>query len=195
MRRAALLLYVLVSACHRNAGSVPVDDQEMAAPEQHPDEHAAMAAEHAMAGMVSNEDLHFRVTPVRPAAPGDSARAAEILAVMRRELAKYRDVRVAQDDGFREFIPASGAPEAGMNSRKPSSCATRTSRYLASSRRMTARISAARAESPGAAGRTGVSRRCRSSFDTIPAIACSAAIAACSSGCCSGAAISRSSAG
>jgi len=30
--------------------------------------------------------------------------------VTRRKLAKYRDVRVAQDDGFREFIPASGAP-------------------------------------------------------------------------------------
>ncbi len=110
MLRAALLLYVLVSACHRNAGSVPVDDQEMAAPEQHPDEHAAMAAEHAMAGMVSHEDLHLRLTPVRPPAPGDSTRAAEILAVMRRELAKYRDVRVAQDDGFRKFIPAAGAP-------------------------------------------------------------------------------------
>ncbi|HEX9217401.1 MAG TPA: hypothetical protein VF864_10535 [Gemmatimonadales bacterium] len=89
---------------------MPADDQEMAAPEQHPDEHAAMAAEHAMAGMVSNEDLHLRLTPVRPAAPGDSARAAETLAVMRRELAKYRDFRVAQDDGFREFIPAAGAP-------------------------------------------------------------------------------------
>src|SRR5438046_3190590 len=104
MQRAALLQYVLVTACHRNAGSVPVDDQEVAAPEQHPDEHVAMA------GMVSNEDLHLRLTPVRPPAPGDSTRAAEILAVMRRELGKYRDVRVAQDDGFREFIPAAGAP-------------------------------------------------------------------------------------
>src|SRR5438552_19135023 len=82
----------------------------MATPEQHPDEHAAMAAEHAMAGMVSNEDLHLRLTPLRSPAPGDSARAAEILAGMRRELAKYRDVRVAEDDGFREFIPAAGAP-------------------------------------------------------------------------------------
>ena len=69
-----------------------------------------MAAEHAMAGMVSNQDLHLRLTPVRPAAPGDSARAAETLAVMRRELAKYRDVRVAQADGFRQYIPAGSAP-------------------------------------------------------------------------------------
>src|SRR5436309_6827106 len=110
MRRAALLLYVLVSACHRNAGSVPVDDQEMAAPEQHPDEHAAMAAEHAMAGMVSNEDLHMGLTPARAPAPGDSARANEILAVMRRELAKYKDIHAAEADGFRQFIPGAAAP-------------------------------------------------------------------------------------
>src|SRR5882724_12025127 len=99
MRRIALLLYVLVAACHRGSGgsgASTADDQDMAAPEQHPDEHAAMAAEHAMAGMVANEDLHMRLTPERLRAAGDSARAADVLAVMRRELAKYRDVRVAE---------------------------------------------------------------------------------------------------
>jgi len=110
MRGVVLLLYVLAAGCHRGGAAGNADDQEMATPEQHPDEHAAMAAEHAMAGMVSNEDLHLRLTPLRSQAPGDSARAAEILAGMRRELAKYRDVRVAEDDGFREFIPAAGAP-------------------------------------------------------------------------------------
>jgi hypothetical protein len=82
----------------------------MAAPEQHPDEHAAMAAEHAMSGMMSNEDLHLRLTPARAPTPADSARAAAILATMREELTKYRDVRVAEDEGFREFIPTPGAP-------------------------------------------------------------------------------------
>ncbi len=110
MRRIAFLLYVLVAACHRGSGASTADDQDMAAPEQHADEHAAMAAEHAMAGMVSNEDLHMRLTPERLRAPGDSARAADVLAVMRRELAKYRDVQVAEADGFRNFIPAAAAP-------------------------------------------------------------------------------------
>jgi len=111
MRRAAFLLYVLVAACHRGGGAAgAADDQEMAAPEQHPDEHAAMAAEHAMAGMVSNEDLHLRLAAERSRAPGDSARAVEVLAVMRRELAKYRDVHVAEADGFRNIIPAAAAP-------------------------------------------------------------------------------------
>ncbi len=82
----------------------------MAAPQQHPDEHAGVAAEQAMAGMVSNEDLHMRLTPERPLAPGDSTRAAGILAIMRRDLTKYRDIRVAEADGFRQFIPAGGAP-------------------------------------------------------------------------------------
>ena len=77
------LLYVLAAGCHRSAAVS--DDQDMATPEQHPDEHAAMAAEHAMAGMVSNEDFHMRLTPQRPSGPGDSARVAAVLAVMRRD--------------------------------------------------------------------------------------------------------------
>ncbi len=108
MRRVVLLLYVLAAGCHRSGGAV--DDQDMAAPEQHPDEHAAMAADHAMAGMVTNEDLHMRLTPQRAPAPADSARAAEVLAVMRRELARYRDVHFAEADGFRNYIPAGAAP-------------------------------------------------------------------------------------
>ena len=108
MRRASLLLYVLLLGCRGNAGAS--DEQEIAAPEQHPDEHAAAAAEHEMAGMVSNEDLHLRLTPARARSAGDSARAAEVLATMRRELVKYRDVRAAEADGFRQFLPGAGAP-------------------------------------------------------------------------------------
>lgn len=107
MRRVAFLLYALTLGCRGNAGAV--DDQDMAAPAEHPDDHAAAAAEQAMAGMAA-EDLHLRLTPLRPTATGDSARAAQVLALMRTELAKYRDIRVAQDDGFRQYIPAGNAP-------------------------------------------------------------------------------------
>src|SRR4051812_30047997 len=110
MRRVALLLYVLVVGCHRNGGAAASDDQDLATPEQHPDEHVGMAADHAMAGMVSTEDLHMRLTPQRAPAAGDSARAAEILAAMRRELARYRDIHAAEADGFRNYIPAGAAP-------------------------------------------------------------------------------------
>lgn len=108
MRRVALLLYLLAAGCHRDGGAEPMDAQEMA-PAQHADDHAAAAAEHAMAGPVT-ADPHLRLTTLRASAPGDSARAAEILAVMRRELARYRDIRVAQEDGFRQYIPSGGAP-------------------------------------------------------------------------------------
>src|SRR5262245_25986986 len=113
MRRAAFLLYVLLAGCHRGRAdgtAAAGADQQMATPEQDPDEHAAMAAEHAMADKVSNEDLHLRLTPLRAASPLDSARAAEALATMRRELAKYRDVKVAEADGFRQFLPRVPAP-------------------------------------------------------------------------------------
>lgn len=73
---------------------------------------AGMEAEHAMAGMVSNEDLHLRLTPRRAATAADSARAAEVLATMRRELVKYADVSVAEADGFRQFLPGVPAPIA-----------------------------------------------------------------------------------
>jgi len=83
----------------------------MAAPAEHPDDHTAAAAEHAMAeaGPMS-ADPHLRLSALRPSAPGDSARAATILAVMRRDLVRYRDIRAAQADGFRQYIPAGGAP-------------------------------------------------------------------------------------
>jgi hypothetical protein len=108
MQRLLLLLYVIVLGCRGRAGA-PTDEPELATPAEHPDDHATAAAEHAMAGMVA-EDLHLRMTAVRPPAPGDSARAAAVLAVMRRDLARYKDIGVAEADGFRQFIPAGGAP-------------------------------------------------------------------------------------
>ena len=72
-------------------------------------EPTAMAAEQVMAHPMA-EDLHLKLTPLRAPAAGDSARAATILAVMRRDLARYRDIRAAQADGFRQFIPGGAAP-------------------------------------------------------------------------------------
>ena len=103
MRRATLLLYALLLACRSNTAGETPDEQELVRPEQ-------AAAEHEMAGTVSNEDLHLRLTPLRRPARGDSARAAQILATMRQELVKYRDVRVAEADGFRQFLPGAALP-------------------------------------------------------------------------------------
>ena len=109
MPRAGLLLVALIAACRSGGGG---GDGAVSEDEQ-PDEHATMAAEHAMGGRGGRapaaEDLHLRLTTVRAPAPGDSARAAEILVVMRRDLVRYRDIEAAKADGFRQFIPSGGA--------------------------------------------------------------------------------------
>src|ERR1043165_1942742 len=113
MRRALLLLYAFFGGC-RSAPPAQAADEQQVAPAQHSDSMAGMEAEHAMAGMMSNEDLHLRLTPRRAATTADSARAAEVLATMRRELVKYADVSVAEADGYRQFLPGVSAPLAPL---------------------------------------------------------------------------------
>jgi hypothetical protein len=48
---------------------------------------------------------HMRMTPRRPAAPGDSARAAAVLATLRTALVPYQDYHRALADGYRIFAP------------------------------------------------------------------------------------------
>ena len=58
----------------------------------------------AMAGaIVANP--HMKLTPLLPATAADSARAAEVAAELRDAIGKYRDVRVAQEDGYVIFAP------------------------------------------------------------------------------------------
>ena len=49
--------------------------------------------------------LHMEMTPPRPPAPGDSARAAAIAADLRSAIARYRDTATAVRDGYRMFAP------------------------------------------------------------------------------------------
>jgi hypothetical protein len=51
------------------------------------------------------EMLHMLMTPKRPVAAGDSARAAAVAATLRASIAKYRDTTAAVADGFRMFAP------------------------------------------------------------------------------------------
>ncbi len=99
--RGTLVCLALVTGCA--PGAAPQ------ATTQDPDStHAAAAAEHAMSGMSMPtvvEDLHMKLTPERRAAPGDSTRAAALVTRVRGTLAKYRDVRVAEADGFHLFLP------------------------------------------------------------------------------------------
>ena len=125
------LLAVLLLALALDKGCQPAASP--AASMERPDEQTAAAAEHTMSGAMV-EDLHMRLTPLRPGAAGDSARAAAILATMRRDLLRYRDIRVAEADGFRQFVPGAAAPvqhytklrwwlqaRSGLNPSRPSS--------------------------------------------------------------------------
>ncbi len=103
MRLVAILLFALALGRSCQPGGTLSDSVERL------DAQTAAAAEHTMSGAMV-EDLHMRLTTLRPRAPGDSARAEAILTAMRRDLARYRDIRVAQADGFRQFIPGRAAP-------------------------------------------------------------------------------------
>lgn len=85
------------------------------------DSSAAMGAMPGMAGMPSMQGAaeatmsaemsemamnpHMRMTASRTATAADSARARALADTLRRELAKYKDVRVAEADGYKQFAP------------------------------------------------------------------------------------------
>jgi hypothetical protein len=69
----------------------------------------AMAAGEAMGARMA-EDAHMRLTAQRRGSAADTARAQALVAEMRRALAKYQDVHVAEADGFRRFLPGVKQP-------------------------------------------------------------------------------------
>ena len=50
-------------------------------------------------------NAHMEMTTLRPFNRADSIRAAGLVTELRSAISKYRDVRVAVDDGFRQFAP------------------------------------------------------------------------------------------
>jgi hypothetical protein len=73
------------------------------AAQSHAQQHGPAAP--GVADMPVAAGPHLLVTPLRAHQPGDSARADTLVAALRRSLEKYRDVRIAEADGFRMFAP------------------------------------------------------------------------------------------
>jgi hypothetical protein len=72
------------------------------------DGHMMGMADHAMSEMVGKDSimsLHMQMTPMRIATYDDSTRALALVAELRRAIAKYKDVAVAERDGFQMFLP------------------------------------------------------------------------------------------
>jgi len=62
------------------------------------------AVHDAMSGTM-HDNPHLRMSPPRAATAADSARAARIVGDARAALARYRDVRVAEREGYTMFAP------------------------------------------------------------------------------------------
>jgi hypothetical protein len=62
-------------------------------------------ASHEPTTAIDGSARHMEMTPPRPLAPGDSARAAAIASELRSAIARYRDTASAVRDGYRMFAP------------------------------------------------------------------------------------------
>ena len=65
---------------------------------------ASHAVHEAMSGAMG-DNPHIRLSPIRVPTAADSARAGKIVVAARSALAKYKDVRVAEREGYRMFAP------------------------------------------------------------------------------------------
>jgi hypothetical protein len=75
--------------------------------EHRSDDHMVGMADHDMdsMGMDSVRALHMQMTPMRTATHDDSVRALALVAELRQAIEKYKDVSVAERDGFKMFAP------------------------------------------------------------------------------------------
>lgn len=69
------------------------------------DRMATDAAMEAMAHHHDRSDPHLHMTAARLKTPHDSARYAALVQLIQSRLARYRDVRVAEREGFVQFLP------------------------------------------------------------------------------------------
>ena len=102
VRRAALAAVVALSAVALAALRVARAQGAHTEPAMGTPAEQAKATHDAGGG---NEALHMLMTPTRPIAPGDSARAGAIAATLRASIAKYADTTAAVADGYRMFAP------------------------------------------------------------------------------------------
>ena len=89
-----------------HAKEKPAASPASTAPKSTDDQMVGMA-DHAMGhmGMDSVMSLHMLLSPTRAPTHADSTRALALVAELRRGIEKYKDVSVAERDGFRMFLP------------------------------------------------------------------------------------------
>lgn len=109
---AVLLALLLTSPAtarqnHQTASAQPAGDFQRDV-ELYPD--ALLAAGQSISGASIDASPHVYTTVLRPVAPEDAQRAQEILDILRRSMAKYKDSRTAIAEGFEPFMPKTEQP-------------------------------------------------------------------------------------
>src|SRR5256712_12092113 len=127
---ALFLVSVLLAAIpgHR-APAAPVQDAQQSSSSQSQESQAmdhskmsgmdmddakaneAHAVQDMTRGHMDVHSLHMHMTSMRPQEPEDAARAEEIVTQLRAGIEKYKDYRVALNDGYKIFLPSLPQPE------------------------------------------------------------------------------------
>lgn len=98
VRRSTAALVTV--ACLLTVGPARADDQDESAGEQ-----AQHQAVHSMTMPLGHHDAHMRWTPTGMQTPADRQRADRIVQTLRAALEKYKDYRLAIEDGYKPFLP------------------------------------------------------------------------------------------
>ena len=103
----AFLFTISCSGKHSTqAAQEPLSPSPQAdAEEEHVHGHHEAETVSSMTGSHAHLGPHFRWTTLRPANQADEATAWDILRQLRQALARYREYRVAIDDGYEPFLP------------------------------------------------------------------------------------------
>src|SRR5512141_261670 len=101
---AAVMLTAASAACAKAQRSTTSADT-VQDPAMVVDAEAAMGTMTMTAADIKAMDEHMQMTKLGPRNSADSTRAAQLVTELRSSIAKYKDVNVAVDDGFRQFAP------------------------------------------------------------------------------------------
>jgi hypothetical protein len=106
---SAILFAAPMAAAHRErrAASGEASDFQRDV-DLYPD--ALLAASQTISGSGMDSNPHVYTTVLRSDAAGDTQRAQEILDILRKAMARYKDYRAAIADGYQPFMPKTDQP-------------------------------------------------------------------------------------
>jgi hypothetical protein len=100
------------SSSSQSRESQPMDHSKMSGMDMDDAKANEAHAVHDMTpGHTDAHNLHMHVTAIRPQTPEDAARAHEVVTQLRSGIEKYKDYRVALNDGYKIFLPNLPQPE------------------------------------------------------------------------------------